>query len=37
VQRMIQRLEDLVHRLDAELHNHLETQGVNYMQFSFRW
>lgn len=37
VQRMVLRLEDLVHRLDTELHQHLETEGVNYMQFSFRW
>ena len=37
VQRMVLRLEDLVHRLDAELHNHLDAQGVSYLQFSFRW
>ena len=34
---MVLRLEDLVHRLDIELHQHLETEGVNFMQFSFRW
>ena len=37
VQRMVMRLADLIHRLDADLHNHLEAEGVNYMQFSFRW
>lgn len=26
-----------MHRLDTELHNHLEDQGVQYIQFSFRW
>jgi len=37
VQRMVRRLEDLVHRLDTELHGHFEEQGVQYIQFSFRW
>jgi hypothetical protein len=31
------RLEDLVRRNDIELHNHLMEEGLQYMQFSFRW
>lgn len=37
LQRMMLRLEDLVHRLDAELHEHFEREGLQYIQFSFRW
>ncbi len=37
LQRMILRLEDLVHRLDKELHDHFAAEGIQYMQFSFRW
>jgi hypothetical protein len=34
---MVQRLEDLVHRLDVELHNHFANEGIQYFQFSCRW
>jgi hypothetical protein len=34
---MILRLEDLVHRLDSDLHEHFQREGILYMQFSFRW
>lgn len=34
---MMLRLEDLVHRLDNELHIHFQDEGVLYLQFSFRW
>jgi TBC1 domain family member 2 len=37
LQRMVLRLEDLMRRLDNELHEHLEAEGVQYMQFAFRW
>ena len=37
VQRMVLRLEDLMNRIDADLHNHFNNEGVLYMQFSFRW
>lgn len=37
IQRMVLRLEDLVNRLDKELHNHFVNEGVMYFQFSFRW
>lgn len=37
LQRMVLRLEDLVHRIDKTLHDHFEAQGLQYIQFSFRW
>lgn len=37
LQRMVLRLEDLINRLDKDLHNHLLQEGIQYMQFSFRW
>lgn len=37
LQRMVLRLEDLIHRLDNDLHSHIIEQGVQYIQFSFRW
>lgn len=37
LQRMVLRLEDLVHRIDAELFDHFESEGLQFMQFSFRW
>jgi TBC1 domain family member 2 len=37
LQRMMLRLEDLVHRLDADLHDHFQNENVQYFNFSFRW
>lgn len=37
LQRMVQRLEDLVQRMDEQLHNHFMAQDLEYMQFAFRW
>ena len=37
LQRMVLRLEDLVHRIDSELHEHFENEGLQYIQFGFRW
>jgi len=37
VQRMVMRLEELVARMDVGLTQHLETTGVQFMQFAFRW
>ena len=37
LQRMGMRLEDLIKRIDAELHQHFEDEGLMYVQFSFRW
>jgi TBC1 domain family member 2 len=37
LQRMVCRLEDLIRRIDSDLHDHLQSQGVEYIQFAFRW
>lgn len=37
VQRMVMRLEELVHRIDKDLATHLQSTGVEFMQFAFRW
>lgn len=37
LQRMVARLEELVHRIDTDLTQHLEEMGVQFLQFSFRW
>ena len=37
VQRMVMRLEDLVHRIDANLCAHFDATGVQFMQFAFKW
>ncbi|CAM9408102.1 unnamed protein product [Discosporangium mesarthrocarpum] len=37
LQRMIVRLEDLVKRIDADLHRHLAEEGLQFIQFAFRW
>ncbi|WFD32651.1 GTPase-activating protein [Malassezia sp. CBS 17886] len=37
IQRQLRRMGDVVARIDAPLHVHLASQGVEYIQFSFRW
>lgn len=38
LQRMVQRMEELVHRCDADLFKHIvEREGVQFVQFAFRW
>jgi len=37
VQRMVMRLQELVHRIDSSLARHLKRCGVEFMQFAFRW
>ena len=37
IQRMVLKLEDLMKRIDGDLNNHFEAEGVNYVQFAFRW
>jgi TBC1 domain family member 2 len=34
---MVLRLEELVHRIDAELCAHLRDMGIEFMQFAFKW
>ncbi len=37
IQLKVKQLEDLVTRIDGELHNHLRGNDVAYLQFAFRW
>lgn len=37
IQRSLHRLSELVGKLDPALFNHLQTQGVMFVQFAFRW
>ncbi|KHN96364.1 Rab-GAP/TBC domain protein [Metarhizium album ARSEF 1941] len=37
IQRQVGALRDLTARIDATLSKHLEQQGVEFIQFSFRW
>lgn len=37
IQQKVNQLKDLIQRIDANLHNHLQKHGVDYLQFSFRW
>ncbi|KAI9756013.1 MAG: Nucleolar protein 58 [Chaenotheca gracillima] len=37
IQRQVSALRDLTMRIDSGLAKHLEREGVEFMQFSFRW
>ncbi|PHH68724.1 hypothetical protein CDD82_331 [Ophiocordyceps australis] len=37
IQRQVSALRDLTARIDAPLAKHLEREGVEFIQFSFRW
>ncbi|KTW30251.1 hypothetical protein T552_00728 [Pneumocystis carinii B80] len=37
IHRQIMNLKELITRIDQQLSNHLEKEGVEYIQFSFRW
>ncbi|ORX45508.1 RabGAP/TBC [Hesseltinella vesiculosa] len=37
IQRQIVTLKDLVSRIDSQLAHHLEQEGVEFIQFAFRW
>lgn len=37
IQRKILQLRHLMSRVDKQLHQHLESHGVEYLQFAFRW
>lgn len=37
IQRLVKRMGELIKRIYAPLANHFEEQGVEYMQFAFRW
>lgn len=37
IQKLVRMLATIVSRVDADLHNHLKANGVDYLQFAFRW
>jgi len=37
IQIKIKQLEELLKRVDSDLHNHIVLRDVQYLQFSFRW
>ncbi|GBC01138.1 hypothetical protein RclHR1_04080016 [Rhizophagus clarus] len=37
IQRQINKLKDLINRINAPLAAHLQKEGVEYLQFAFRW
>lgn len=37
IQRQVAALRDLTKRIDSNLVSHMEDEGVDFMQFSFRW
>lgn len=37
VQRMVNKLEELIKRMDAALYEHLQNEGMQFLQFAFRW
>jgi hypothetical protein len=37
IQEKVKKLKELIERIDATLHNHLQKHEIDYLQFSFRW
>lgn len=37
IQQMVLKLKEIVHRIDEQLYAHLDAQGLDFLQFSFRW
>ncbi|KAG7338761.1 Rab-GTPase-TBC domain containing protein [Nitzschia inconspicua] len=37
VQRMVMRLQELVNRIDGGLCDHIDSVGIQFMQFAFKW
>jgi hypothetical protein len=37
IQRMVFKLKEIIARIDAPLHAHLQDQGLAFIQFAFRW
>ncbi|KAL3115814.1 hypothetical protein niasHT_007819 [Heterodera trifolii] len=37
IQRKVNHLKELVSRVEPNLHSHFESNGVEFLQFSFRW
>nr|XP_029122411.1 TBC1 domain family member 22B [Elaeis guineensis] len=37
IQRLIFKLKELVHRIDERVSRHMEEEGLEFLQFAFRW
>eukprot|EP00927_Polykrikos_kofoidii_P071019 TRINITY_DN67360_c0_g1_i1.p1 TRINITY_DN67360_c0_g1~~TRINITY_DN67360_c0_g1_i1.p1 ORF type:complete len:391 (+),score=83.60 TRINITY_DN67360_c0_g1_i1:129-1301(+) len=37
IQQMVLKLKDIIRRIDEKLYQHLDEQGLDFMQFAFRW
>ncbi|KAI9327488.1 rab-GTPase-TBC domain-containing protein [Obelidium mucronatum] len=37
IQRQIARLKELINRIDSQLYAHFQKEGVEFIQFAFRW
>jgi hypothetical protein len=37
IQEKVKKLKELIERIDATLHHHLQRHEIDYLQFSFRW
>ena len=37
IQRQVAQLEDLIERIQPDLHEHLMSNSVQFLQFAFRW
>ncbi|CAG5986462.1 unnamed protein product [Menidia menidia] len=37
IQNKVKALEELVSRIDVDIHNHFKRYEVEYLQFAFRW
>lgn len=37
IQSMVAKLKDIVRRIDEQLYRHLDEEGLDFLQFSFRW
>jgi len=37
IQRQVFKLSELVCRIDEKMHQHIEAQGLQFLQFAFRW
>jgi hypothetical protein len=37
IQRMVHKLEEITRKIDEPLYNHIQQQGLHFIQFAFRW
>ncbi len=37
IRRMVSKLEEIIQKIDEPLYKHIQENGLNFMQFAFRW